>query len=119
MFSEIATKLIHKSVPTPLSTVAFHHDVPCINRLFASGFPMHLAVHRVSSVETPPPAYTEPHTHDVAEINIILGDEGGLEYEIQLGDEVFTVASNANIYIPAGMVHSANVLRGEGYFIAI
>ena len=111
--------LIHHNVPTPLSSVAYHHDVACIERFFAATYPMHLAIHKVTEAADVV-AYTEPHCHDVPEINIIIGDaEGALVYEVLLGDEVFHVAANSTIWIPAGMKHATNVLCGSGYYIAI
>jgi len=111
--------LIHHNIPSPLSTVAHHHDVACIERFFSDTFPMHLAIHKVSAAEDIA-QYTDPHSHDVPEINIIISDEeGDLEYEIQLEDETFCVPSNATVWIPAGMMHASNVISGSGYFIAI
>lgn len=112
-------QLIYHNDPSPLSSVPFHRDVACIERLFPQGFPVHLAIHRVVGAQADIGAYTQAHIHDVDEINILIGDEGGLEYEIQLGEELFCVRSNASIYIPGGMVHAANVLSGSGYFIAL
>lgn len=111
--------LIHHNVPTPLSTIAYHHDVSCINRFFSDTFPVHLAIHKVTDAEDVK-QYTDPHWHDVPEINIVVSDEeGDLVYEVLLGDETFHVPSNSTIWIPAGMVHATNVLRGSGYYIAI
>lgn len=111
--------LIHQNVPSPLSSVAHHHDVACIERFFSDTFPLHLAIHKVTEGEDVEP-YTEPHSHDIPEINIIIGDEeGALEFAIQLGEETFCVSSNSTIWIPAGLTHASNVIRGSGYFIAI
>ncbi|QBD79801.1 hypothetical protein EPA93_29005 [Ktedonosporobacter rubrisoli] len=78
-----------------------------------------MAIHRVSDAQPDGEKYTQAHTHDVDEINILIGDEGGLKYEIQLGDERFEVESNTSIYIPAGTPHAANVLSGSGYFVVL
>jgi len=111
--------LIHQNVPSPLSSVAHHHDVSCIERFFSDTFPMHLAIHKVTDASDIA-QYTELHNHDVPEINIVIADEEGtLEYEIQLEDETFCVAANATVWIPAGMMHASNVIAGSGYFIAI
>ncbi len=112
-------KLIHHNVPSPLSSIAHHHDVDCIERFFADTYPLHLAIHKVTSAANVA-RYTELHCHDVPEINIVVGDERDeLTYEIQLEDETFCVAANSTVWIPAGMMHAANVLSGSGYFIAI
>jgi len=112
-------QLIYHNDLSPLSSVPFHQDIACIERLFPQGFPVHLAVHRVVDAYPDTRKYTQVHTHDVDEINILIGDEEGLEYDIQLGEERFRVRSNASIYIPAGLAHAANVLSGSGYFIAV
>jgi len=44
---------------------------------------------------------------------------GHLSYEIRLEDELYVVEAPATIYIPAGMVHSANVIEGTGFFLAV
>lgn len=111
--------LIHQNVSTPLSTVAFHHDISFIERFFADTFPLHLAIHQVSCDLPNTLMYTEPHWHDVAELNVIMSDEHDLEYLIQLGEEEYHVKSNASIWIPAGVMHAANVIRGNGYFVAL
>ena len=74
----------------------------------------------MKSVTCPPEhrSYCEPHVHDCDEINILLSDSH-LSYEIRLGDEVFVVNAPATIHIPAGVVHSANVIEGSGFYIAI
>lgn len=62
--------------------------------------------------------YCEPHRHDVDEINILLS-QGHLLYDIRLGDERYEVEAPSSIYIPAGLVHSANVIEGSGFFVAV
>lgn len=110
--------LIVRNISSPLSGIPFHHDVESIERLFAKGYPLHLAIHRVKTIQCPPAPYTDPHLHDdFDEINILIGDE--LQYRIQLGEETFELKGNFSIWIPAGTLHAANVLSGEGYFVAI
>lgn len=113
-------QLIYHQHPAPLSSVPHHQDVACIERFFSEAFPLHLAIHRVEdALPDQERRYTDAHIHEVDEINIIIGEKDGLEYEIQLGDERFQVKSNASVYIPAGLPHSANVLSGSGYFLAL
>lgn len=107
------------NVPSPLSSVAFHEDVECIRRFFAAGFPVHLAIHRVDSAEAARRDYTALHTHDGPEINLILPDPTGLEYRIELGSRVHHVTESTSLWIPPGVPHSANVVRGSGYFITV
>ncbi len=54
---------------------------------------------------------------DWNEVNIIVSPDE-LVYRIQLGDRTYTVRNNACIWIPKGTFHSANVVRGTGYYIA-
>lgn len=113
-------KLIFKNENSPLSTIPFHKDVPCIERFFSEDFPLHLAIHEISEANGLNEDYTTPHVHDDEdEINIIIGEEGVLDYRIQVGEEEYVVSSNSSVWIPAGVKHSANVLKGSGYFIAI
>ena len=106
-------------LPSSLSSVPFHEDVEQITRYFAKGFPLHLAVHAISPVRNVPAEYTQPHVHvDSDEVNIIIST-GQLLYKIQLGEEHYIVGNNTSIWIPRGMVHSANVLEGSGYFITV
>ncbi|KYF80062.1 hypothetical protein BE20_35680 [Sorangium cellulosum] len=107
------------NVPSPLSAVAFHQDVECIQRFFAAGFPVHLAVHRVDSAEPARRDYTALHTHDVPEINLILPDPTGLEYRIELGSSAHLVTGSTSIWIPPGVPHSANVVQGSGYLVTV
>lgn len=106
-------------LPSALSSVPFHTDTPAITRYFAEGFPLFLGVHEVSPVAEPPAAYTQPHLHeDYDEVNIILSPTE-LVYRIQVGTETHIVRNNACVWIPRGTVHSANVLKGSGYYLAI
>ncbi|WP_437592913.1 hypothetical protein [Sorangium sp. So ce1000] len=111
--------IVCANVPSPLSSVAFHQDVECIRRFFAAGFPVHLAVHRVDSAEAAGRDYTALHTHEGPEINLILPDPTGLEYRLELGSRVHHVTESTSIWIPPGVPHSANVVRGSGYLIAV
>jgi hypothetical protein len=112
--------LIYKNVISPLSSVANHHDVECIERFFAEQFPLHLAIHRVNDAQEQNREYTELHSHTEQEINIIIGDKNTeLEYTIQLGDEVHYVKSNTSIWIPSNLQHASNVLKGSGFFVAL
>lgn len=110
---------IFDMVPASLSNVPFHKDTHAVKRFFAEDFPFHMAVHEVSPLLSPPPEYTQPHHHDdCAEINIILSRQV-LVYRIQLGNHLHIVSSNSSIYIPQGITHSANVLKGTGFFVTM
>jgi hypothetical protein len=111
--------LIFKMLPVPLSNVSFHNDTSAITRYFAKDLPVHLTVHEVSTVTKAPKEYTQLHMHaDCDEINIIIS-QNSLVYKMQLEDEEYIASSNSAIWIPRGTLHSANVLIGLGYFIAM
>jgi hypothetical protein len=109
--------LIVRNIQSPLSNIPFHKDVKGIERMFAQGFPLHLAIHDVQNIKVPPDPYTQLHTHDFEEINILIGDD--LNYHIQLDNERYELKGSYSIWIPAGTPHAANVVGGRGYFIAI
>lgn len=111
--------LIYKMKHVPLSNVPFHFNTPAITRYFANNFPVHIAVHDVSTVNKAPEEYTQLHVHDNCdEVNIIISKKE-LIYSIQLNDEEFIIHNNASIYIPRNTWHKANVIKGEGYFVTI
>ena len=116
---EETQSLIFKMLPAALSGVPFHQNTESITRYFSKGFPVHLAVHEVSPVATTPAEYTQPHIHsDSDEVNIIISKDS-LLYKIQLDTDEYIAGNNSCIWIPRGMIHSANVLKGAGYFITI
>ena len=120
-----ARTLISRGRLEPLHYVPFHaHGAAPVSRRVLAGAGVHEAIgkhivsHEIRDVPTEQRSYCEPHVHDCNEINILLSDSH-LSYEIRLGDEVFVVNAPATIHIPAGVVHSANVIEGSGFFIAI
>ncbi len=118
-----ATGLAHQHVfellPEALANIPFHENTDAISRFVAKGFPVHLAIHEISPLHEAPGQYTFPHVHeDYDEVNIILSNKL-LLYQIQVGADDYTLRNNACIFIPRGIEHAANVLRGSGYFITI
>jgi hypothetical protein len=119
LFENGLQSLIHSLAPVPLSNVPFHYNTPSITRFFAEHLPVYLAVHEVSPISSPPPVYTHPHIHeDFDELNIVLSSQK-LIYSIHLDGEEHIVSNNSSIYIPRGIIHSANVLEGQGFFITL
>jgi len=111
--------VITKLLRAPLSEVPYHEDTASITRFFAKNFPVHLAVHEVSPLLCPPTEYTQLHRHDDSdEVNIIIS-RNNLQYKIQVGDKEYIAGNNSAIWIPKGVMHSANVLTGSGYFITL
>jgi mannose-6-phosphate isomerase-like protein (cupin superfamily) len=111
--------VVYEMIPSALANVPFHDDTKAITRFFAENFPVYLAVHEISPVMLPPREYTLLHEHeDNDEVNIILSKQS-LLYKIQVGEEEYIAGNNSCIWIPRGVMHSANVLQGTGYFITI
>jgi hypothetical protein len=117
--------LISAGVVSPLATVPFHgNGAAPISRRVLAGDGIHeelgqrVVAHEVVEVGAASRHYCEPHVHDCAELNLLLSTSR-LVYEIRLGDDVYEVEAPASIYIPAGLRHSANVISGSGFFIAM
>lgn len=117
--------LISTGLVQPLHHVPFHSNgiAPLTRRVMAGAEVLpqvkkHVVAHELREVSAAFRSYCEPHVHDCAEINILLS-MSRLVYEIRLADETYIVEAPATIYIPAGLVHSANVLEGTGFFLAM
>ncbi|HEX4168268.1 MAG TPA: hypothetical protein VHZ55_22615 [Bryobacteraceae bacterium] len=117
--------LISRGRLEPLHFVPFHANgtAPVSRRVLAGAgvhesLGKHIVSHEIRNVPAERRSYCEPHVHECDEINFLLSDSH-LSYEIRLGDEVFVVNAPATIHIPAGVVHSANVIEGSGFYIAI
>jgi hypothetical protein len=117
--------LISPGLVQPLHHVPFHKNgiAPLTRRVLAGADVLpevrkHLVAHELREVSPGSRIYCEPHVHDCTEINILLS-MSRLVYEIQLADETYIVEAPATIYIPAGLIHSANVIEGTGFFLAM
>jgi len=117
--------LISAGLVSPLEAVPFHGNgvAPLSRRVLAGGgvheeLGRRVVAHELIEVGTAPRRYCEPHVHDCAELNLLLSTSR-LVYEIRLGHDVYEVEAPASIYIPAGLLHSANVISGSGFFIAM
>ena len=118
-------KYIKKGVISSLDNVAFHNKTKApLKRIFMLSEPdikehgVRVIVHQIKKLPRKVKEYCDLHAHKYDEINLILSETGRLVYRIQLGEEVFKVSSPAAIYIPAGLKHSANVIKGKGLFVA-
>lgn len=111
--------LIYANIPKTFDGLPFHRQSPYIERFVAEDYPIHLAIHKVSDAQGQFHRLIEPHVHEAPEINILIGDDVEIEYELILGDECYQVRSPASIWIPAGLAHCANVIKGSGYCICL
>lgn len=100
-----------------------YHDIAEVLRLFADGSPVHIAAHWIDGAEHRPDRdYSCSHVHeDLTEVNILLGAPNELVYSVQLAAdrEPVQVESPSAVVVPPGVPHSANVVRGRGWFVVL
>lgn len=91
-----------------------------IDRLVVARMPLHCAIHTID-VHQCQQEYSLPHSHIAEnELNIILNDQGyDLVYRFVIDDEEFELSAPASLWIPAGLNHNANVIRGRGTFVCM
>jgi mannose-6-phosphate isomerase-like protein (cupin superfamily) len=91
-----------------------------MNSMIMDNAPMHIAVHLIKNIDTPPEPYAQIHSHpDCDEIGLIIAPKDELEYEIVLNGKENRVKSPAAVYIPAGTYHRARALSGSGAYVCI
>ena len=117
-------KYITKGISESLSNVPFHKKAPIkrLAMLSKKTIPestIHAAVHIVDANNKKISKYSILHKHNADEVNMILSQDNKLVYEIQLGDEVYKVSSPATIFIPKGVMHKADVISGNGFFVCL
>lgn len=69
-----------------------------------------------------PSSHVEMHSHNADSLWLFIGDGEkleGLQIQVKLGDNTFDVSSPASIYIPAGVEHTYNLMKGSGKYINI
>ena len=87
-------------------------------RYTASELPIHVAVHDFH-VQEYAPEYCKIHSHtNEAELNIIFSKEA-FRLKLLLDDKETILSENCVVHIPAGILHSANVIEGSGIFVCI
>jgi hypothetical protein len=117
--------LISPGLVQPLDQVPFHGNgmAPLLRRVLAGpgvhpDLRKHIVAHELCAVSAAKRVYSAPHCHDCPEMNILLS-QSQLSFEIRLGDDVYVVQAPATVYIPAGLIHSANVIEGSGFYLAV
>jgi len=81
---------------------------------------LYQAMHSVDALQTRPPHYQKPHSHDFVETYIFLGsgpDFTGLTAEVVFEDESHEIVAPASVYIPPGLVHRYRMVSGSGILI--
>jgi hypothetical protein len=102
-----------------------HHDAAmprwsfCGDGYFTES-PIRVVVRQIKSVPPDYEPHIDLHTHDVDELYIFVSEEdGGLEAEVALGDEVYTVTSPVTIFLPKDVPHRYAVKKGHGFLFTI
>jgi hypothetical protein len=75
-------------------------------------------VHEIRDIPNQHRSYCEPHRHSCAELNLLISFDQ-LVFRVTLGGEVYVLTSPASILVPPNLPHSANVVEGTGFFVAI
>ena len=104
----------------PQQIGSFLNRYVLLNKENCDDAPVHVAMHLITSLTDAPPPYVHAHAHPSCdEIGLVIGQPGALEYEIILDGNVHTVRSPGSIFIPAGTVHRARALRGNGAYVCV
>lgn len=82
--------------------------------------PIRVVVRQIKKLPEDYEPHIDLHTHDVDELYIVISEEeGGLEVELTLGDEVYQVTSPATIYLPKDLPHKYAAKRGRGFIFTL
>lgn len=73
-------------------------------------------VRKVDGVPPDLPSFVDPHRHDVSHFYGLVGD---LTVHLRMDDEEGEVTGPAGIFIPPGVLHRLQLVRGSGYLIVI
>ena len=104
----------------PQSIGAFLNRYALLNSKNCPGAPAHIAVHLIKGLTETPSPYVHAHRHPASdEIGLVIGQPGDLEYEIILNGTAHAVRSPGCVFIPAGTVHRARALRGQGAYVCV
>ena len=104
----------------PQQVDSFLRRYVLVNKENCAEAPVHVAVHVITGLTEAPPPYVEAHAHPSChEIGLVIGPPGALEYEIILDGTAHIVRSPGSIFIPAGTVHRARALRGNGAYVCM
>lgn len=102
------------------SKKAFFERFLLMNGELLENAPLHVAVHIIKDLDTPPDPYVKKHCHpDFDEIGLIIAPKDVLEYEIILDGKENRIKSPAAVYIPAGTHHRARAVSGNGAYVCI
>ena len=109
-----------------ISEFPYHSKFPFLRKVFVgrevfNDGNIHIAVHFIQNANNINKKYSILHSHDVDEYNIILNlnDKDEFVYLIKTDKNEYEVTAPQSIFIPKGVRHSAEVIKGSGLFICI
>lgn len=73
----------------------------------------------VDALAGPAEPNVSPHRHEVSQTYMFVSDDASLEVLVEIEGERELVKAPATTFIPAGMMHSLQILRGSGTVISI
>ena len=112
--------LVETPLGLPKQISSFLSRYTLMNSRNCSGAPAHIAVHLIKGLSQSPEPYVHAHVHpNCDEIGLVIGQPGELEYEMILNDKVHTLRSPGCFFIPAGTLHRARALRGNGAYVCM
>lgn len=102
-----------------LASIPFHDNLDGISRWIALGSEYHIAIHQINSSQDHPKEYVKQHKHNAEELNIILSNDDVFQYRIMINNEENIINAPSVVIIPKDTMHSANVVKGKGFYICI
>ena len=106
-----------------------HHDVEKMKDIgnvfkyldgsMVEGADLRIMVRKIESHTENKEDYVKPHTHEVDQFYLLVGEPGQLAFEITLGDEKVRVESPCTVHIPKGLPHCEKYLKGNGHLITV
>ena len=101
-----------------------HDDVMPRWKFCADGYfpesPIRVNVRQIKSIPSDYEPHVELHTHDIDELYIFISEEeGGLEAEITMDEEAYTVTSPVTVLLPKGVPHCYALKKGHGFVFVI
>jgi mannose-6-phosphate isomerase-like protein (cupin superfamily) len=127
--NKIENGVVILGVNEGLSKIPHHSHIEGIERILLlsakllPSAPLHIAGHLVGKdlgrEDKHDWRYTEKHSHQFDEINIIWSETGKLTYHIEIGEKDYYVSSPSAVLISAGTPHRAEAIEGQGSFFCI
>lgn len=95
-----------------------HYLSNVLTRYVPQSCPIHVAMHKFDA-KSNHEKYCSSHLHqNEDEINIIIA-EGDFAMELEFAGKTQIITDSSVVFIPSNTQHSANIIKGNGYFVCI